>query len=184
MHKKLNVDAEKPIKVETVLEKQLYRWAVIGGLSAFGGLILGIVGTIFDLKKLFELTQGYLIGVLLVSASALLLVVAGWLNLKAARKWHEASSGQLLGAPTVTTRVLEGEDVAFGIGHKVRVKAHLTSQEKEAGPGWTPQMDLCLGRESVVKFISKNGTVVLADFPNYLFLKEWLEPLNQSVASY
>jgi hypothetical protein len=176
MHTKLKPDAhEAVLVVKTVHETKSLIAVIVAALA-------GIVGTVVVIwqwlgNKPPDLGLRHSHPIVLVLCVLVLTILAGWLNLKAAREWRRARSDQLSGASTVATNGLKSVH-GLAVGSKVRVKAHLSQQEKEAGPGWSPQMDISLGRESVVKSINEHGMVILVDFPKCRFLKEWLDTLE------
>lgn len=177
MRAKLKPDAEQPILVETVREKEIVRWSKIAVVVALVTFLFIVLSTIFDLRKLLDLSQGYFVSVSLVCAAAMLQIAAAWLNLRAIQKLNVMRSVHNV-ENRISSQSLPKDD-PLAVGCRVRVKAYLTPQEKEAGPGWSPEMDSYLGRESEIKAVNEYGRFILRDFPNRQFLKEWLESSNR-----
>ncbi len=171
MNTKLRAGDHEPVLVKTEYEKKAY---FVGIFAAVAGLVAAvvIVWQWMEGKKLPDLGLRHSIPTVLAIFALLLLIVAGWLNLKAARAWYQKPDRRLNGGDADRG---SRAHVGIVVGSKVRIKQNLTPEEKDAGPGWSSQMNLCLGRESVVRSINDHGRVILVDFPNYRFLQEWLE---------
>ena len=174
MHTKLKTDLhENVLVVKTVHETKNLVTGIVIAIFTIGGFVI-VVWQWMGGNKPPDLGLRHSLPIVLVLCALVLMIVAGWINLKAARAWHRARSDQLSGTSTAGALERPGAAV-FAVGSKVRVKGHLTPEQKEAPPVWSPRMDDCLGRESVVKSINEHGRIILEDFPKRRFVKEWLD---------
>jgi hypothetical protein len=174
-------DRQQPVLVESTHERKLVLWTIVAGVTAILTLIYVVVTSIFDPKQLVARYTGGVsaVWVLLFFAGVILLTIAGWLNLKAATLASRKARPNQLPSPVMAKNKALIRESDITLGREVRVKAHLTTGEKDTAPGWSAKMDACLGRKSVVKSINeKYGWVTLEDFPGFDFHKEWLETLD------
>jgi hypothetical protein len=175
MHTKIKGPSQEPVLVETLYERRQYRWGVVGAIAAILGTVIGVVALI-DSRKPIDFGLWQFLSLTLLLLALLLMTVAGWLNLAAAKEWRRARSGQPVSTHLVGKQALNlGHKIE--VGRKVRVKAHIPQSRKDAGPGWESQMDLYQGHEAIVTLVDKHGWVTLDAFPGCPFLQEWLDLL-------